>query len=71
MPKKIDIIIKTDKTGPHQHPTHPAQAQWSGPGPQYLGLNKKIKKRIPLDMTKKMIKMVLLDMMKGAMLHNR
>ena len=71
MPKKIDIIIKTDKTGPHQHPTHPAQAQWSGPGPQYLGLNKKIKKRIPLDMTKKMIKMILLDMMKGAMLHNR
>ena len=71
MPKKIDIIIKTDKTGPHQHPTHPAQAQWSGPGPQYLGLNKKIKKRIPLDLTKKMIKMILLDMMKGAMLHNR
>ena len=71
MPKKIDIIIKTDKTGPHQHPTHPAQAQWSGPGPQYLGLNKKIKRRIPLDMTKKMIKMILLDMMKGAMLHNR
>ena len=71
MPKKIDIIIKTDKTGPHQHPTHPAQAQWSGPGPQYLGLNKKIKKRIPLDMTKKEIKMILLDMMKGAMLHNR
>ena len=71
MPKKIDIIIKTDKTGPHQHPTHPAQAQWSGPGPQYLGLNKKIKKRIPLDMTKEMIKMILLDMMKGAMLHNR
>ena len=71
MPKKIDIIIKTDKTGPHQHPTHPAQAQWSGPGPQYLGLNKKIKKRIPLDMTKKEIKMILLDMMKRAMLHNR